>query len=133
MKIGEAKTSVSSIEIDGRGLIIWRYLQDAEVGLEEAQEEVRVTGDLVEELLNGRSWLLIDIRKIRSIDRAARKLFASDWVSDTYGVQALALVIGSPVSCFIGNFWQTIHKPKHPTRLFTDEEKALEWLTSMQN
>ena len=101
------------------------------VELTEAEEEVKVVGELVKEYLDGRSLLLIDIRLIASISRDARRLFASDEVSNTYGVRALALILGSPVSTFIGNFWQAINRPPHPTRLFTDEAKAVEWLESI--
>jgi hypothetical protein len=129
LSLGNAETSVSNVEIDARGIVFWRYKEGAVVGLTEAEEEVRVVGELVKDLLDGRSLLLIDIRSIASISRAARRLFASDEVSNTgYGVQALALIQGSPVSTFIGNFWQAINRPPHPTRLFTEEAKAVKWL-----
>jgi len=130
--LAHAETSVSNVEIDARGIVFWRYKEGSVVDLTEAIEEVRVVGALVNEHLDGCSLLLIDIRLLGSIDRAARRLFASDEVSNTgTGVQALALILGSPVSTFIGNFWQAINRPPHPTRLFTDEAKAVKWLESI--
>jgi hypothetical protein len=131
LSLGHAETSVSTVEINARGIVFWRYREGAVVELTEAEEEVKVVGELVKEYLDGRSLLLIDIRLIASISRDARRLFASDEVSNTYGVRALALILGSPVSTFIGNFWQAINRPPHPTRLFTDEAKAVEWLESI--
>ena len=128
MRIGQAETSLSFITIEDTGVVFWRYKEGAKVSLDEAQEEVKAVGKLVDDLLGGKSKLLIDIRQIGSIDRPARRLFASNEVSNTYGVQCLALILGSPVSTLIGNFWQAINPPKHPTKLFTDEQLAIDWL-----
>jgi len=128
MQIGQAETSVSFITIEDTGVVVWRYKEGAKVGIDEAKEEVQAVGLLVDHLLGGTSKLLIDIRQISSIDRPARRMFASDEVSNTYGVQCLALILDSPVSTFIGNFWQAINPPKHPTKLFTDEQLAIDWL-----
>ena len=98
------------------------------VTIVEGRNEVEVIDGMMQDLSLEQSFLLIDIRGIRTIDRAARRLFGSDAVSDGYGVQALALVMGSPLSTFIGNFWFAINRPKHPTRLFTSQERAHQWL-----
>lgn len=40
----------------------------------------------------------------------------------------MALLIGSPVSRMIGNFFLGINRLRVPVRLFSDEAEALEWL-----
>ena len=39
-----------------------------------------------------------------------------------------ALVVGSPVSRVIGNFFVGLNRPKYPLRLFDDQEFATAWL-----
>ena len=128
MNIPEITTSVSSVRIVENNLLHWVYSKDAVVTLKEAEEEVARVGALVEEKALKSTRLLIDIRPLCSIDRAASKLFASDQVHDRYGVEALGLLIKSRVSSAIGNFYMKVRRPKHPTRLFTNEDDARQWL-----
>ncbi len=48
------------------------------------------------------------------------------------GKKAL-LLIGSPVSRVIGNFFMGLNKPIYPTKLFTDPQKAIRWLQTFPN
>ena len=128
MDFRESETQVSTIRVNASGVIQWRYKEGAEVDLEKGNQEVRCIDGMMSELRLRHCYLLIDIRDIKVINREARRLFASDAISDGYGVQALALVVGSPLSRFIGNFWFAINRPKHPTRFFQSETLALDWL-----
>jgi hypothetical protein len=91
-----------------------------------------VTGDIaratVGELraLTGgkRRPVLVDIRKLKLVTREARVIFGG--ASDSFS--ALALLAGSPKTQLIANFFIGISRPKVPTQMFTDEEKALTWL-----
>jgi hypothetical protein len=85
--------------------------------------------DLIK-LSGGKKLLIfIDMRKIRSITRDAR-LFASN-AGAIQVVRAVALLIDSPISRVIGNFFLGINKPPYPTRLFTSEVEALSWLKNI--
>ena len=130
MMLGQVDTSVSSVTVDDQGVVDWEYLKGAQVTLEAAEEEVRLISQLTNEVLTEACYLLIDIRPIRSIDGAARRLFASEETSKNYkvGVGGLALIIGSPVSRIIGNIWFSLNTPPHPTRLFTSKEEGRAWL-----
>lgn len=76
---------------------------------------------------NGKSYpLLVDARKVSSITKEARDYFATDEGSEL--VNASALLLGSAVNKFLGNFFLQISKPKIPLRLFTDYEEAKSWL-----
>ena len=70
---------------------------------------------------------LVLMGETRGIERDARTYFAHH--DDNARVTTLAaLVIGSPVSRVIGNFFIGLSKPKFPTRLFNDVEEAETWL-----
>jgi hypothetical protein len=70
--------------------------------------------------------LLVDSRNIKSMEREARVYYAGE--EGRKSVSACALLIGSPVSRVIGNFFMGLNKPLVPTRLFTSETEAIEWL-----
>ena len=122
-------TSVSTVSINKEGIVDWCYNAGAEVRLEEAVEETTLVSDLITEN-GGEGRLLIDIRQIGSITREARAHFASDETSDL-GAVGLALLVDSVFSKVIGNFYMTISRPKHTTRLFTNKKMAIEWLSSL--
>lgn len=41
---------------------------------------------------------------------------------------AIALVVNNLAYKLIAEFYQKIHKPSQPTKIFSNEEKAIEWL-----
>ena len=71
-----------------------------------------------------RSPLMVDTHDIGQMERPARIEFArrGDLVS------AVALIVGTPLSRMMGNFFLSVSKPMAPTRLFDDEASALVWL-----
>jgi len=68
--------------------------------------------------------VLVDIRLAKSVSREARALFGE--AANRYA--ALALLAGSLPTQVIANFFIGLSRPKVPTQMFTDEEKALTWL-----
>lgn len=44
------------------------------------------------------------------------------------GVIVAALIIDSPIGRVLGNFFISISRPLRPTKIFTDEIKAIKWL-----
>ena len=99
-----------------------KYAKDLDVTLEVAKfcVESRIF------FTKGKSFtLLVDMRGIRSITKEARTYLAT--IGSTL-VKAGALITGSPWNKTIGNIFLAIDKPQVPTKLFTEESKALEWL-----
>src|SRR5687767_5776752 len=94
----------------------------AEVVLEDARENSRIVNSL-----NGpeRFPLLIDTRQIKSISKEARDHFSLRGRSSR--VNGFAILIDSPLSKIIGNFFMGLNKPRVPARLFTSEEQAAAW------
>ena len=79
------------------------------------------------ELTGGeRHTLLVDMREIRAQDREARQYYTRPEAQKT--IRAVAIVIGSPMSRVIGNFFLGFNKPSVPNRLFTSEAEAIVWL-----
>lgn len=74
---------------------------------------------------------LVDIRSIKSTTKAARDLLASE--QGYRYIKTCSLIIDSSVNKYIGNFFLKISKPVAPTRLFTDEVKALDWLMQFKD
>jgi hypothetical protein len=70
--------------------------------------------------------LIADIRPVKTTTKEARDFLASEDGCD--GISAAALIIGSPVSTMVGNFWIRINKPLRPSKLFTHEKEAKQWL-----
>lgn len=71
------------------------------------------------------STLLVDMRGIKSTTKEARQYMAT--IGATL-VSACALITGSGFNRAMGNIFLFIDKPAVPTKLFTDERKAKEWL-----
>lgn len=70
--------------------------------------------------------VLIDVRSVSFISQEARRVYASR-NTNRYTL-ALALIVGSPLSKLIGNFFTGLNKPVFPTKLFTSEHEAIAWL-----
>jgi len=70
--------------------------------------------------------LLSDIRIIKTGSREARERLAAKDAGD--GVKAVAGLISNEVHRIIFNFFNTIYKAPVECKLFTNREKALQWL-----
>lgn len=104
-----------------------RFLRHAEVTLEDARENTEAAATLTG---GRRRPMLVDLREIRSQTSDARAHFAGP-EGARVGL-AVALLIASPVSRAVGNFFLGFNRPVMPTRLFTDEAAAIEWLLSFE-
>jgi len=67
--------------------------------------------------------VLADLRTVVAVDREARSVFASSPATSRQ-----ALLVGSPLSRTIGNFFLTLSRPTVPVKLFDDEAAAIAWL-----
>jgi hypothetical protein len=70
--------------------------------------------------------VLVDVRRVKSVSREAREHYSGDAVA--LFTSALAILIESPLSKMLGNFFMGFNKARFPRRLFTDEAEALSWL-----
>ena len=96
---------------------------NAEITLDDAMENA----EAVKHASEGRVYpMLVDTREIRSIDKDARDFFSMR--NRKGGVNAIAILVASPVSVIVGNFFMGLNKPAVPTKLFRDSAKAIKWL-----
>lgn len=116
--------------IDGDNIIRVKVHPDAVVGLEDAEEHIEV-GRM---LAAGREYtlLLLDISGIRSITREARVHYSRQDQTPGRAVvnRAIAILVSSPLTRVIANFFVGLNRPRTPLRLFTSEERAVAWLRS---
>ncbi len=70
--------------------------------------------------------VLVDSGEYTSITKEARELAASDKFKDV--TIANAIIVNSLGHKIIGNFYMNINKPKIKTKIFSDRDKAIEWL-----
>ncbi|MFC2154943.1 STAS/SEC14 domain-containing protein [Acidobacteriota bacterium] len=68
-----------------------------------------------------------DINNIKSVTKEARD-FSGDEREINKSLLAMALITVSPISRVIGNLFMGLNKPPYPAKLFSDKEKAIEWL-----
>ncbi len=91
--------------------------------LADAKENVEVAAKIVKgKKVPG----LIDIREVKSISREARMHYAGD--ENAKVLNAVAMLVDSPVSRIIGNFFIGLNKAPFPCKLFSSESAAIEWL-----
>jgi hypothetical protein len=70
--------------------------------------------------------MFLDVRNLVSTDRATMKYYKKKEVIQY--VSSCALITGNALGSLAGNIFLTLERPLIPTKLFTDQGKALEWL-----
>ena len=120
----------NAISVDGYwtwmgddGIARTKVKPDLEISLEYAIENTKVVTSFY---TDKKFPILIDSRGIKSMSREAREHFSA--LGRESKTNALGIVIKSAVSRVIGNFFLGLNKPAVPTRLFDNENEALEWL-----
>ncbi len=68
--------------------------------------------------------VLVDLHAMGSQDRRSR----AEFVRRGDLVSAVAIVVGTPLSRIMSNFFLAANQPVAPTRLFEDEGAAVAWL-----
>lgn len=92
-------------------------------------EEGRVSTKVVGEFINGNPLpLLCDLTNVVKMTQDCRNHFAGPEHAKVFS--KCALVVTSPLSKIIGNFFLGANKPLRPTRLFNNKDEGLKWLKS---
>ena len=105
------------------GIARTKVKKGSEVKLEHAQENSVVVNSFY---VDRKFPLLIDARGIKSMEREARAFFTTN--GRNTNTLAFGIIIDSSVSKVVGNFFLGINKPIVPTKLFSNEDNAIEWL-----
>jgi hypothetical protein len=120
----EVRTHIIWLEDDG--IVRVKVKPNIQIHLQDAQAAMRAVSGVCG---GKRCPALVDMRGLVAMDREARLFFAGE---ETAKVEsAAALVIDSPLSRAVGNFFMGLNKPIIPTRLFTSEAEGLAWLKGL--
>jgi hypothetical protein len=115
----ERFTHTATVRLEGDLLVVTTN-QGAKETLADARENV----EAILTLAGGtKRPLLVDMRKIASIERDARAYYAG-----SSSQSAVALLIDSGLSKVIGNFIIALSKATGPMKLFTSRDDAVRWL-----
>ncbi len=120
------ETSTQKLFWDSENKIVRCELFRDQTSEELAKENVDAQESIRDGLNRVKTRVLIDMTAIAEISKEARDYFANERTASIQ--RATALLISSPVSRVIGNFFMGLNKPITPTRLFTDPQKAIQWL-----
>jgi hypothetical protein len=104
---------------DGIVQLVWAPKMD--IGHSEA---IAAIDSMVELTHGSKAPLLVDARGTGSQDRRARVEF----VRRGELVSAVALIVDTPLSRMMANFYLNVSRPVVRTRLFEDERAAVTWL-----
>lgn len=110
--------------VDDDGFLRGECFEGAERSLADAEEQLR---EQKAHFGAERRPFLMDISRVRTLARDARNYFANSEESMS-PFSHVALVVGSPLSRAVGNFFIGLNKPRMPTRLFTSIDDALAWI-----
>ena len=120
---GEAEKTYLWEPLAVDGIATFRLLRSSVLTLEVAQALIADLSLLTRGSASP-SPILVDMRRSGGATREARTYLGGP----TGKYAALALLVGSAATQMIANFFIALNHPKIPTRIFTDEEKALQWL-----
>jgi hypothetical protein len=117
------QTKVAYFSYDSRSRILrMKILEDASIEVENAIQNYEAASSLT----NGeKHLLLVDAQANVYISKETRIYSAQTKPNSPL---AMALIVNSTANRLIGNFYFNFNKPKVPTKLFPNEEKALRWL-----
>ncbi len=120
------ETRVSKIWLNERGIVHSVVHPKAEINGADAREGLAITAKLGQ----GRPVpVLADISGIRSVTAKARDCYSQKQATDA--LAAMALLVSSPISKVVGNFFIGLNKPPFPVKLFTSESDAFDWLLGL--
>ncbi len=116
----ENEAFVTTVETDG--IIRTVVRKKFEIKAEHAIANIQTIADLPVRS----APLLVDMRYMKSISKEARKTFAIG--SKDKNVSAVALLSTSHVAAVVANFFIELDQPTLPTRMFSSEKSAINWL-----
>ena len=117
-------TEIADLWMDSQRIIHIRFKESQQHGLAEAVDIVRAHNRLADGV---RTPVLADIRSVKvGANRAARSHYASDESAEFKS--GMAMLVSSSMQRMLGNIFLKLNRPPYPTRLFSEEVAALQWL-----
>lgn len=119
----EQYSRVARLWLGEDGIVRIIHVPGAEVTLEDAKETM---ASYLKINQGKRRPLFIDTKMMKSMTRETRQYYSGAEAAKVAG--AAAIIVGTPVSQVLGNFYIGLSNPYLPSRLFSSEDEALEWL-----
>ena len=108
--------------------VIYAKFKQEQISRELAQKII----DLRLSFVDGQTLpALIDGSIVKHLTKEAREVLSSEKASQN--IAALAVIVRNPVTRAIANFFLKFQQPPYPFKLFTDPEKAKQWLRKYQS
>ena len=123
MTDGVVETRVQLIRLGADGILRAKSKPNAEITLDDAKEAISEIAMICGGIARP---ILVNLAGTKSLSRDARNYFAGPETAKTES--AAALLVTSPITRAIGNFFIGLNKSTVPSRLFTSEQEALDWL-----
>ncbi len=114
--------------LDSSGIIIAVANEQELHTLKDAEENTRINIQLAQGI---RRPFLINMTKLKSMSREARAFYAGP--EPAKALLAVAILTTSNIGNLVANFFLRLTRPSVPTRLFTDADEAMEWLSQYLN
>lgn len=127
LKTKKITTAIATITVDEDNIVHTEYKNSVHITLQDSIRDVEIALELGkdEKVLS-----LANITNVKSIEQKARQYYSSPEAERAF--KAVALIVGSPISKMMGNFFIGLNKPKVPLQLFNTTEDGLAWLKEMK-
>lgn len=122
------QTVAGSVSLSEDGIEFVRFFDNREVVLADVVAQIDAGHKLIGQ--NVKLPVLVDISNIKTLSREAR-LYVTNSPESVSICKAVALLVGSPITSVIGNFFMGLNKPVYPLKLFNQLEEAVKWLKSL--
>lgn len=119
----ESASGKIKFKFESEGILYIECLPNTILSLEDARESTRIGDELGG---NIRRPLLCDLTNVVKMSQECRRHFAGAEHAQIF--TKCALIITSPMSRIIGNFFLGANRPLRPTKLFTSREEGMDWL-----
>lgn len=120
----EARTRTILFRLGDDGVIDCEAIAGAESTLDDAVANIRTIRSMIGE--GERATLLVDLRGSKSVSREAREYYESEECQQV--VALAALLVGSPLSRALGDFFMRLTKTTVQLKLFSSASEARTWL-----
>ena len=118
-------TSVAEIHMDQEGIVHIHFpIKNVKMTVEDSRKIYEGRMQLANK--DSKQLIIADLRTNPNPDRGAREFTKSTEMVNT--TKTMALLVGGPISKMLGNFFIGFNKGDFPVRLFTEKEKAINWL-----
>jgi len=123
MTDSQLETRTAQIHRSPDDILMVEIKEGSELTLNNAKENIKALQNLSPE---SGCRVLVNISQVKSVSRECRAFASSQ---DTHNfITRLALIVNSPVSRVIGNFFLGLNRPPFPLKLFTNKDEAINWL-----